>query len=358
MRCGVSDFALSVAGELESAFGIQTAFAVLNSQERCAIRYPIVYCMPGEVLDACVSLSKGGPAALLVHLSGYGYSQDGAPADLANAIVGVSASGRFRITVLFHELFAWGMPWRSAFWHSRRQREVLRRIASSCDLLVTSTQPSLAWLEKVPNKRSAVPVQLLPIFSQVGEPHEPVLFAQRQPVGVVFGLATTRQRAYKEMAGLGSMLRDLGIEELWDIGPEIATPRELSGIPIRFLGVLPAEQVSERLSQARFGFLPFFSAWLTKSTVLAAYCAHGTIPVLARNLSGEIAGLRDGLQLLSPQSVNTAPGSGLEQCSHAAWSWYQGHRLRVHASMYASWIEGSASGLGPDAEVPAAMKAE
>jgi len=356
-RCGVSDGSLLIAGVLDSAFGIRTAFTVLNSSERCRIPYPIVHCAPGGLLDACKTLSDGGTAALLVHLSGYGYAADGAPADLAQALEEVSAGGQFRIAVFFHELFQPALPWKPGFWHSRRQKQVVRRIARTCDLLVTNTRPSLDWLERVPNKRSVAPIQFLSVFSQACEPDEPVAFARREPVAAVFGLEGTRQRAYKEMAAVGTTFHDLGVREIWDIGPEIDTPSEFRGIPIKRWGVLPAEQVGQRLSQARFGFLPLISG-STKSGVFAAYCAHGTIPVLARRLPWEIDGLQEGVHFFSPQTAKAARTSGLERCSQAAWRWYQGHRLRAHAAMYAQWLEDPAMGAGTEERVAATAHGE
>jgi hypothetical protein len=354
-RCGLSDYSLLIAGELESAFGIRAAFAVLNSSEPGEIPYPVRHCAPAALLEACSTLSEGEPASLLVHLSGYGYAADGAPADLAQALADVSASGRFRVAVFFHELFAPALPWKSAFWHSRRQKEVVRRIAVTADLLVTNARPSLEWLQQVPHRRSTAPIQFLPIFSQVGEPDHPPAFADREPVAVVFGLGGTRRRAYREMAGLGNTLHALGIEEIWDIGPEIGTPQDFRGIPIKRMGVLPAGQVSQRLSRARFGLLPLIWVWLTKSGVFSAYCAHGAIPVLGRPFPGEIAGLQDGIHLLTPRSAMAAQASGLERCSRAAWRWYQGHRLHSHAAIYAQWLNDPAMGAGSQERVTAAV---
>ena len=48
--------------------------------------------------------------------------------------------------------------------------------------------------------------------------------AQRKPAMAVFGLAATRQNAYKKLASLAGMLHDLGIEKILDIGPEFAAP--------------------------------------------------------------------------------------------------------------------------------------
>ncbi len=337
-RCGVSDYAISLAQELKTAFAIDSAFVVLNSDEVCDLPYPVIYCAPARLLEACVSLNGGGPGSILVHLSGYGYSADGAPTLVAEALADVRADRRFRISVYFHELFATGMPWRSAFWHSRQQRNAVRRIAGECDLLVTSSRYHADWLEREPVRRSTMPIQLLPVFSNVGEARDLTPVAQRKPAMAVFGLAATRQNAYKKLASLAGMLHDLGIEKILDIGPESAAPAELNGIPVGHAGVLAAKDLACQLSQTMLGFLPHDPLSLAKSGILAGYCAQGTIPVLASAFPGEIDGLEDGVNILSPRTAKTARESGLERCSSAAWRWYSEHNLRTHASRYAVWL--------------------
>lgn len=338
-QCGVSDHAILLARELKSAFGIESAFVVLNSDARCSLPHSVVHCAPEGLLAACLTLSRGRPGALLVHLSGYGYSPDGAPTLLAEALRNVKSDGRLPVAVYFHELFATGLPWTPAFWHSHRQRKALRRIAEECDLHVTNIQRHADWLEIDPVRRPTACVELLPVFSTVGEAPERTPFAQREPAIAIFGLLGTRRNAYTELSSLAGMLSRLGIREILDIGPQFAAPSELNGIPVRCMGSLPAADVVKRLSQTRFGFLSYPSFCLAKSGVFAAYCAQGVIPVIATPFSQEEDGLRDGVHVLSPRTVMAAQASGLEQCSEAAWLWYSKHRLHAHAATYARWFD-------------------
>jgi hypothetical protein len=338
-RCGVSDQAMLLAGELKAAFGIDTAFAILNSDERCDLPYPMIHCPPRQLLENCRALSGDRSAALLVHLSGYGYSFDGAPALLADALDAVRADGRFRSAVYFHELFTTGMPpWKSAYWYSRRQRNAVRRIAEGCDLLVTSSGFQAEWLEREPAKRSAVPVKLLPVFSAVGEAAQLVPVAQRKPALAVFGLSGTRQRAYKALAPLGAMLHGLGIEKILDIGPDFDAPADLSGIPVERMGPLDAKALAGTFSQLTFGFVPHGPLSLTKSSVCASFCSQGAIPVIADEFNGVIDGIEEGVQVIGPRTVEVARARGLESCSQAAWNWYSQHSLRAHAAFYRDWL--------------------
>lgn len=338
-RCGVSDQAVLLAERLRSTFRIESAFIVLNSEERCSVAYPVIYCKPAQLLDSCLSLSGKLPAALLVHVSGYGYSADGAPRLLGEALARVKSDGRFQIGAYFHELFATGKPWESAFWYSRLQKKAAYGIAESCDLLVTNTSYHANWLTRETTKRSGAPVQLLPVFSAAGEAQSPIPASQRKPTMVVFGLPASRLRAYSKLASIAGILGKLGINEIVDIGAEAAVPSALNGVPVRPRGALGVAELGDEFSQAKFGFLPHDAMYLAKSSIFAAYCAQGTIPVIATSFEGEVDGLTDGVHLLSPKTADEARASGLDGCSGAAWRWYSEHRIQAHAATYAGWMD-------------------
>jgi hypothetical protein len=337
-RCGVSDQAVLLAQELEAACGIKCAFVILNSDEVCDLPYPMIHCAPAKLLDACDSLTEGQPGALLVHLSGYGYAADGAPTLLATALEKVSKGGRFRIAVYFHELFASSMPWKSAFWHSRRQKKAVRRITEASDLLVTSSGHQAKLLESELSRGASISVKLLPVFSAVGETRVPTPVAQREPALAVFGLAGSRQRAYKELSSLQELLGSLGVEEILDIGPEFAAPKDISGIPVQRMGPLGVNDLAGVLSHTVFGFVAHGPLSLAKSSICASYCAQGIIPVIAEPFEGEVDGLKDGLQVISPRSVARAKVNGFQHCSTAAWVWHSKHSVLMHAFHYRSWL--------------------
>jgi hypothetical protein len=274
-------------------------------------------------------------------LSGYGYSADGAPTLLAEALESVRADARLRVAVYFHELFATGVPWKSAFWYSQRQKRAVRRIAEACDLLVTNTRSYVDWLTRETVPQSASPIRCLPVFSHVGEVEQHISLTDRDPMVAVFGLGATRQNAYRELSALGTMLHQLGIQEILDIGPDFEAPGKVHGIPVRRMEVLAAAEIATQFSRSTFGFLAYPHTRLAKSGVFAGYCAHGVIPLIARHFPGQVDGLEDGVQVLSPRAAAAAQASDLEACSVAAWRWYSGHRLHDHAAVYARWMDES-----------------
>lgn len=339
-RCGVTDQAVLLARGLEGDFGIKSAFVVLNSTESSGLPYPEVHCKPAQLLESCLKLTGGDPGAILVHMSGYGYSSDGAPTLLAESLAAVKDSGQFRIAAYFHELFATGPPWKSAFWNSHRQQKVARRIISQCGLIVTNIRLHAEWLGRQSRKLGGAPIELMTAISSSGETDNPVPISERSAALVVFGLSGTRMLAYRMLAEAGNLVERLGIREILDVGPECAHPSGVNGIPVRQMGLLPTEQLPAVFSQARFGFVVHPWAHIGKSSVFGAYCAQGTIPVMTGPFPREADGLRDGVQLVSPRTVEAVQRSGWEACSRAAWTWYMGHCLRVHVERYARWVDG------------------
>lgn len=340
-RCGVSDYALRLAGELSTGFGIAAAFAVVNSTDSYQTEYPRIFGAASDLPAMCEAVSHGVSGGILVHLSGYGYSKDGAPKELAAALAKIKRGGRYPIAVCFHELFASAMPWRKAFWHSRRQRLVLGEIARLGDVLVTNNLEQAAWLDNVPAKSTSEPIRVLPVFSNAGEARTLTPFIDRRPVMVVFGLPSTRQRAYRELHSLATAIERLGIEEIVDIGPKLCAPRSVGGIAVRELGVLPASEVDSLLSEARFGFVAYPAKHLGKSGVFASFCAHGVVTILADAFSGQFDGVRHAEQLVSLRRAILMRPAELQHCSEAAARWHAGHCARIHAEHYSRWLAGS-----------------
>ena len=337
-RCGVSDQAVLLARALKEEFAIDSAFVTLNSREPNALHYPTIHCLPSQLLENCVELAEGRDAALFVHVSGYGYSADGAPALLADALETVRANGRVRIATYFHEISASGPPWTSAFWHAHRQKKAARRIIAQCSLIVTSIDRQAAWLRRESRRLGGARVEQMPVFSPADETDEPVPFNQRNPIMVMFGLAATRTWAYKKLSAAENLVSTLGIQEILDVGPECDNPSEVNGVRVKRVGSLPAEDLPAVFSQSQFGFVPHPWFCLGKSSVFAAYCAQGMIPVVAGNFPKEVDGLREGIHVVTPQTAEAVRRSEWEACSRAAWTWYMGHRLHVHAERYAKWM--------------------
>ena len=175
----------------------------------------------------------------------------------------------------------------------------------------------------------------LPVFSNIGESLAIPPTSTSRRVMVVFGLPGTRKKSHCQLSAVGTTLHDLEIEEILDIGPDCGAPSTHGRIPVKRMGVLTAAEIGDILTESRFGFVPHPAITLAKSGIFAAFSALGTIPVIGKPFFGEVDGLKDGIQMLSPGTVLLHRESGLQPISTAAWHWYSGHRLHVHAATYA-----------------------
>lgn len=261
---------------------------------------------------------------------------------LADALEKVREDGRFRIASYFHEISASGPLWTSAFWHAGRQKKAVRRIADVSNLLVTNIGANARLLAREMGRKTPNSIRVLAVLAASGESAAPIPVERRTRTLAIFGLPASRRRAYNELATLPGLLREVGIEEIIDIGANLDVPQELHGIRVNRRGELGVMELAEEISRAMFGFVSYTAICLGKSSIFATYCAQGTIPLIAKPFDGEVDGLRDGVQVLSPATARRAVKSGLDRCSHEVWKWYAGHSVHVHAEVYARWLSQAA----------------
>jgi len=213
---------------------------------------------------------------VLLEYSGYGYAKRGAPLWLLRGLQKVCGKNGIPLVTMFHELYATGKPWSSAFWMSPAQRYVAARLARLSNAVVTNREFSANWLEKY--IREDKPLQVQPVFSNVGEPESVPPFEEREPYAVVFGGKSMKQRLYSEWdSSIDSFLKKAGIKKIIDIGGTDKSLPQIGGLPVEPVGIQPASVVSEYLKNGKVGLLRMPLHCLTKSGVFAAYAAHGLV---------------------------------------------------------------------------------
>jgi hypothetical protein len=268
----------------------------------------------------------GDAGMVLLHYANYGYQSRGCPAWLVEGL----ERWRGRLVTVFHEVCASGPPWRSSFWLRPLQRRLAARLARRSEAVATTLEVYAGMLRPWTAGRE---IAVLPVFSTVGEPAALPPWRQRARRLVVFGGAGARGRAYGPfLPALARAARELAAEEIWDVGsplPPSRLPARAGTVPIRPLGVLAAGEVSEILLSSMAGFLAYPPDFLPKSTIFAAYCAHGTLPVCAWDRPTAADG-------------SAAPcwtGSGdPEGAARAAHDWYAGHTLAIQAGRFRSLL--------------------
>lgn len=279
-----------------------------------------------------------GATCVIFNYVGYGYARRGAPWGLVRELVAWrGAVMARRLVTVFHEVYAYGPPWRSSFWLSPVQRRLARQLSRASDACVTSNELFAAILRRwVPAEK----ISTLPVFSNIGEPVTLPSWNERAARLVVFGTPGLRQRAYGRMRGeLASAIESLGIEEVLDLGAPVEVPSAVGGVTVRRGGYIGASDASAWLASSRFGFVIYPPRLLGKSGVFAAYSAHGLCPIVGwpKGRGGSepsATWLRAGV----PTGAQVA-----EEVAAAAAAEYRSHSLARHADLYRRLLSPCAS---------------
>lgn len=310
--------------------------------------YPILHICPqsgGGVYDYAELVTKNTPHAELItideqtqrdlpegincilHYSGYGYAKRGAPKWLVSWL----KEQRPRIGKLgiwFHELYATGSPWSSAFWLSPAQRMIARKLAENSDFWISNRDNSADWLSRYAGQK---PHATLPVFSNVGE--SPVRISKPLPKIIIFGGAALRSETYKAAGEKLFAWAESECLEIHDIGPKIDDPVISSSLHQNHVilhGRLEKEIIAEHMSNSMFGIVCYPKTHVSKSGVFASYCAHGVCPILLSDRYDSTDGLianqhyLAGIQAAKYQDLNSV-SVGL-----SGWQWYQQHAIREH----------------------------
>ena len=329
---GVGSFALALAEALSASSGARSRFLVADRgwspPGKSGADARVLPAADPEALRA--ALSQGGGSPVLLHYAGYGYHPRGCPAWLVEGLRRWKQTyPERRLVTVFHEVYATGWPWRSSFWLSPVQRRLAGRLAQLSDGLVTSVGLYGRMLRRRAPYRQ---VTVLPVFSAVGEPEDVPPLCGRARRLVLFGGAGTRRRAYERLEGaLANACRALDVEEVCDVGPPGPTPGRVAERPVRRLGPLPAGAVRGLLRESLAGFVAYPAALLAKSTIFAAYCAHGLLPVSAWDRPRRRTDPPPPYWPPRPE----APGRDeLQGIADRARTWYAGHALASHTALY------------------------
>jgi len=265
---------------------------------------------------------------ILLHFSGYEYGHRGMCYWLVKQVRELRRSEQtLGLVTYFHELYAFGPPWRSAFWVSAFHRYFVFALQAVSDKIFTNTELHKHRLHQLSLK--ARPVCCLPVYSNVMEPQIRPPFRERGKYAVMFGIDENRRRALRAFGGPEG-LRAFGIDEVVEIGTGQSVCPNAPGW--RFLGRLDTQDVSRILLQARFGLVTHRPAELAKSGVFAAYAAHGCIPLMPEMKGTLPDGLRYGFNvLILKDRLEDRTEAELAGISANISTWYATHTSSVFA---------------------------
>jgi hypothetical protein len=276
-------------------------------------------------------LGKGD--AILIHYVGYGYARRGAPLRVARDLVRWKAAVPGRVLLVhFHEVAAFGPPWRSSFWMRPLQVATARRLGRAADRSVTSLDRFAAVLRRDDLESS---LRVLPIISTVGEPAEVVPLHQRTPQVVLLGSPAARARIWMEAkAELELAVDALGVKSVIEIGSSLNGPEMVSGARVSRVGELSDAQASRLLSESYAAFFDYPVEYLSKSSAFAAACSHAVLPICRsrREHSGLAEG--EGERWVAAAELRGLDTEARDRIASAARTWYSGHSVRQHAEFW------------------------
>ena len=333
---GVGDYAYLLARQLRLAHGITTRFIVCDTE---GISYSEIDGFDVKELsgrtetELLATLGETDARVILLQYVGYGYQKRGCPVWLVRGLEEWKrCNPEARLITMFHEISAFGPPWTSAFWTSVLQRNIAARVARVSDACMTNRKLYADILKRL-SRGVHEEIPWLPVFSNVGEPENVLPLKDRKRRVVVFGSAASRSRVYeKSMAALEKVCHSMRIEEVIDIGPTIrSVPSSVNGTRITQLGPIPGEQVSRVLLNSVIGVFDYNPAYLDKSTIFAAYCAHGVVTI---NAAGNAHDFEQWLTFDELEVSQCVPNSDLladEVTPHGRHASYRAHSLSKHA---------------------------
>lgn len=353
---GLGDYAFRLASEL-SRSDIETTFIVAGHRHRGRKHggedgreaFNVLQLDQSEPAGLVRLLSSVKFDALIVHMSGYGYEDKGAPVWLVSGLEEYKRITGTGIISVFHELWQKPVLWRKTLirWHS--QYRVMRRLFSISDAYMTNAQRRL---EKLHSWNPDKPGSYSPVFSNVGELDR--LERKETDLAVVFGLSLGRRRTYEALASKVTDLGEFGIDRIIDIGdPTFPIPDPLRKIVIS-RGQLDDSAVSRVLARSLFGFASYDGDVFAKSGVFNAYASHGVCTINLKSSAKGQDGLEAGRQYLNWRQVKSA-GSEIvpvaERVGRSAFDWYQDHTTRaaglVFSRIVREVIDTSADGVSP-----------
>src|SRR5262249_37366426 len=345
---GVADYALALARALRA---YRAANSVFLSGTPSVDATPLeddwkTVCVPkrqAQILADTVQLlsTETNARAVALHFSGYGYQKRGVPVWLVQGLqIWSRRAGRVPLLTIFHELYATGRPWQSAFWVSPLQKQIARSILKLSSAAITTTDLHRKRLSEW-RDGDATKITAMPVFSNVGEPGCECAPCTRTAAAVVFGLTGVENVIFGiYRSEVERIISALSIEKIFDVGPRLsAMPRTLACAPVISKGVLPQGAVSELLQRARFGFVAYPLDLIGKSTVFAAYAAHGVVPIVLSEKQGAADGLQPARHFLDGLRLGTgASAEDLPSIQRELFRWYRSHSLKVQAEFLMNFI--------------------
>ncbi len=138
--------------------------------------------------------------------------------------------------------------------------------------------------------------------------------------------------------GLRRVIEKLSPSRVTILGRSAEIPADVfGGASVARTGWLAAQEVSAILRTARWGLVAYNPAFLGKSGLLAAFMAHGVVPLLVEGHLPLSEGLQRGVHMVAVQDLGSVP-TDVDAISAAGGTWYWPHNLTNTARTFAELL--------------------
>jgi hypothetical protein len=288
---GVGDYALILAHSLRQDYQLNTIFLVAKQTDVAEKENFAIVSGRDSLRDFDLQ-----DRHVILHYANYGYQKRGVPFQLRNHARALRRSGSGRWVTTFHELYAFGPPWRSAFWLYPLQVKTAHEIIDLSDTCVVSSDLIEQQIQAHDPQK---PVRVLPVMSNFGEP-ELDSTVERSPGhwtisgGTALILRSLWSFPHAQQA-IPTHYRPNELEVIGGRGSSevrdaiSALLQTIPRLSCRYHPEVEPARASELLGKCSFAWIDYFGTgkvWpgmIYKSGSFAACCAHGVLPVLSHD---------------------------------------------------------------------------
>jgi hypothetical protein len=341
---GVGDYALTIARKLQEGFGCETVFAIPIK----AFVLPPGWSSPsveGFDLVALEHLLKPPFPEfdepdfnhVVLHYVNYGFQKRGIPFRLLSILQQLRRQHHGKLVTIFHELYASGPPWTSAFWLQPLQIHLAKAVARLSDACIVSSDNFVSELKRMVSQAR---IHLHPVPSGLEEPSlSPNQIVDRDPHrwAIVGGTALT-ERSLRSFRRLIRRIPDSITPRILFVlgGDENPVTRSLVvdlAVQSDYRPRIAAIEASEILRTCSFAWFDYFhrpdveTSVILKSSAFAAACAHAVIPVFPHRGSAISLGSDrlPGPFFVEPDRSEIPDAHGRAEIASGIYDWYQRH---------------------------------
>jgi hypothetical protein len=339
-RDGVGDYAIWLAKQLLTAHNIDTQFLIFQAGPKndANIEGFSASKLKEHTIQEFNRLISPDVDGIILHYSNYPYLRGkwDAPFWLLDALNDIKQRLAVKVIVMFHELPT--LKFGRIKVLNPVQALMSRRLAQTAHTVITDSSNFKKQLGKW--TKSAIPC--IPDFSTIGEPDHVVPLAERDRRLIIFG-GHDRYRVYQNhLSSLLQTCNALGIQEICDIGsPLNLDAGDFKNLRLVEMGFQPEEAIQQLMLTSFAGLIDYtrFPGDLGKSSVFAAFCAHGLLPICTVYNPSEADGIHLNRQyVVSGNHLQNWSLVELQAIATQAHQWYDCHSLAKNTNVFASYL--------------------